>query len=156
MSSDILHTFDNFPYLSDPAGSDGEATGRLSRVQTADKMEVYVKAGVDKWLNNRRKKDFLDSKSHPLENVQNVQRWLAHVLLTTTINLTTALPDKQGNYANILPDEHFYNSDLFGTASATQIQVSPHARRSFRSLTRASHCQLLEVSEFMRLLTAKL
>lgn len=125
VSSTILHTFDSFPYLSDPAGSQNQVTGRLSRVQTADKMEAYVKAGVDKWLNNRRKKDFLDNKSHPLENVQNVQRWLAHVLLTTTINLTTALPDKLGVYAGLLPDEHFYNSDLFGTAAATQIQVSP-------------------------------
>jgi hypothetical protein len=120
ISNDILARFDQFPYLSDNVNSN------LSNIQGADRMENYIKAGMNKWFNSRRQMDFVDEKGHPQVEVKNVKRWLAHVLLTTTVNITSALPNTQPGQTNNFdfPQEHFYNSDLFGTTAAKGIQVS--------------------------------
>ncbi|KEF57336.1 uncharacterized protein A1O9_05253 [Exophiala aquamarina CBS 119918] len=71
--------------------------------------------------------DFVDEKLNPRVEVKNVKRWLAHVLLTTTVNLVSALPNTNSsqNVDFDFPSEHFYNSDLFGVSTATAIQVRP-------------------------------
>ncbi|GAB7356936.1 hypothetical protein MBLNU459_g7782t1 [Dothideomycetes sp. NU459] len=122
ISDSILAKFDQVPYLTDVPDPHKNSTRTLPKVTGADIMELHVESAINKWLNTRQKMDFVDEKSQPLVEVSNVQRWLAHVLLSTTVNMTTALAAKTGTYDNIFPDEHFYNSDLFGTSSAAPIQ----------------------------------
>jgi hypothetical protein len=120
ISDDVLARFDKFPYLNDGVNSN------LSKIQGADGMEAHIKAGMNKWFNSRRQMDFVDEKGHPRVEVKNVKRWLAHLLLTTTVNITSALPVTRSGQANDFdfPQEHFYNSGLFGTPAAKGIQVS--------------------------------
>jgi hypothetical protein len=90
-------------------------------------MQKYIEAGITKWLNTRRQTDFFDEKSQPRTEVRNMKRWLAHVLLTTTVNIGTAQRNTgQGAPPDqwIFAGKHFYNTDLFGTTSAQSIQVS--------------------------------
>lgn len=94
----------------------------------ADTLEKYITSGINRWYTSRKTMDFLDAATKkPLEEVKNVKRWLSHVLLTTTVNMTAARQDNSGDHSQeqyIFPQDHFYNEDLFGSTSATGIQVS--------------------------------
>lgn len=93
-------------------------------------MESYIKSGINRLFSSRRQMDFVDEKLNPRVEVKNVKRWLAHVLLTTTVNITSALQNTQpAQHVDFdFPSEHFYNSDLFGLPAATAIQVRSSSR----------------------------
>ena len=104
----------NAPYLSDVTP--------LSKVLSADNMERYITDGIGSWFTSRWKMDFLDDKKQPLQNVKGLKRWMAHILLTTSVNIQTALPS--GNQW-LMPANHVINFELSSLGDdPTEIWVS--------------------------------
>ncbi|EPE30986.1 hypothetical protein GLAREA_03953 [Glarea lozoyensis ATCC 20868] len=98
------------PYLSDSTP--------LSKVNSADNMEPYITDGISAWFTSRWKMDFLDAKRQPLPKVKGLKRWMAHILLTTSINIQTALPF-QNQW--LMPANNVLNFELLSQGDPTDI-----------------------------------
>jgi hypothetical protein len=103
------------PYLSDSTA--------LSKVNSADNMESYITDGISAWFASRWKMDFLDAKKQPLPKVKGLKRWMSHILLTTTINIQTALPF-QNQW--LMPANNVLNFELLSQGDPTDIWVCFH------------------------------
>ncbi|KAF2225804.1 hypothetical protein BDZ85DRAFT_307780 [Elsinoe ampelina] len=80
--------------------------------QNPNDLEGFIKTGVLNWFTNRQTWDFFDSQRNNLqEHPKNVDRWTAHLFLTTTINIATASQNSEGT-AWIVPNDHFYDQEL--------------------------------------------
>lgn len=102
LSQSELATLSQAPYLN-------SGQGLFSAVDTANVLQPIVQEGVSKWFNQRRLNDF-QLNSTPVK----IQRWMAHYLLTTTVNIQTATPiqTQTGSSSYNAPADHFFNSQL--------------------------------------------
>ena len=116
LSSDDIVAFKKAPYLTKP-GSPSILSG--ATVTTADFLEPLVISGVRAWFKQRQKNDFFDGNGQLLTQPQNVQRWVAHLLLTTTINVAGA-----SNSGFIVPPDHFMDNELLMLDSTFSLTVS--------------------------------
>ena len=91
--------YTNTPYLSSPAGL-------FRRVQDANNLEPIVTNGVSQWFSQRMIRDFTES-GNVKPQADNVDRWMAHLLLTTTVNITTALDDPMVENQCLPPSDFF-------------------------------------------------
>jgi hypothetical protein len=103
----------NAPYLSD--------VNPLSKVASAEQMEIYITDSIGSWFTSRWKMDFLDDKKQPLQKVKGLKRWMAHILLTTSVNIQTALPSEN---QWLMPANHVVNFELLNVGDPTQLWVS--------------------------------
>jgi hypothetical protein len=94
-------------------------------VAFADVLEPIIKDAVTNWYATRLATDFcdtLDPKTQkPRAQPTNVHRWIAHLLLTTTINIQTSQYDGQ-NYT--APYDHFFNYELLQQPAFSDLLVS--------------------------------
>ena len=88
-------------------------------VATADSLEPLILSGVQVWFKQRQKNDFLDDKAQLLTQPHNIQRWVAHLLLTTTINIAGA-----SNQGFVVPPDHFLDNELLILESTFKLAVS--------------------------------
>lgn len=65
--------------------------------------------------------DFLGADKQPLPKVKGLKRWMAHILLTTSVNIQTAL--LSGNQW-FMPANHVLNFELLSARNPTQLWVS--------------------------------
>lgn len=131
------------PYLSDVTP--------LSKITSAENMERYITDGIGSWFASRWKMDFLGADKQPLPNVKGLKRWMAHILLTTSVNIQTALPS--GNQW-FMPANHVLNFELLSAGNPTQLWVSfPYSmkRRSSPKLTVQSRQSSLALSHSQRI-----
>lgn len=87
-------------------------------VQQADQLEPIVKFHINNWYKVRLAADWSSPSSQqkqPKPQPTNVHRWMAHLLLTTTVNFSTSLNDGTTYTA---PPDHFYNNELFLQSSS--------------------------------------
>jgi len=103
----------NAPYLSDITP--------LSKITSADQMERYITDGIASWFASRWRMDFLDNQKQPLQKVKGLKRWMAHILLTTSVNIQTALPS-QNQW--LMPANHVINFELLSVGNPTELWVS--------------------------------
>ncbi|KAK4184363.1 hypothetical protein QBC35DRAFT_59114 [Podospora australis] len=107
------------PYITQP----GSKPRLLSALTVGpDVLERYIKTGVSNFFNQRLNADFfVDSgKSKLVETPLNISRWVAHILLTTTVNIAAAKMDSGGTSFQI-PADHFYDSELLQNAGVGQL-----------------------------------
>ncbi|KIW87788.1 uncharacterized protein Z519_11762 [Cladophialophora bantiana CBS 173.52] len=113
MPQRLKNRFKTAPYLTD------QSTGSVfSLVKSAESLESIVEKGISKWYSTRKSLDFLDSGNRLRSNPSNVRRWMAHLLLNTTINIAVAQTIGQKWRA---PANHFYNREMFSQYSATDL-----------------------------------
>ena len=94
------------PYLT--AGNLPALSG--ASVRDAPLFQNLVESSVTDWYSTRQSSDFVDPTSGgPNTSPQNVQRWMAHLLLTTTVNFATSSDDGSTYTADM---NHFFNSEL--------------------------------------------
>ena len=103
------------PYL---VGSDGSPLAGPF-IDSADNLEPIVKDTVTDWYQSRVNFDFCDpaDKSHqkPRNKPLNIHRWMAHLLLTTTVNFAASNSSDATTYT--VPNDHFYNAELLAGLS---------------------------------------
>jgi hypothetical protein len=85
-------------------------------------MEPYIIYGIEAWFSSRWKMDFLDDKKQPRETIKGLKRWVAHILLTTTVNIQTAQLSSEQKW--LLPPNHFINFELKGQGDPSNLWVS--------------------------------
>ena len=88
-------------------------------VTTADFLEPLILSGVQAWFKQRQKNDFFDGNGQLLTQPHHVQRWVAHLLLTTTINIAGA-----SNQGFVVPPDHFLDNELLILQSTFDLAVS--------------------------------
>ena len=88
-------------------------------VLTADYLEPLILSGVQAWFKQRQKNDFFDEKGQLLTQPHNIKRWVAHLLLTTTINIAGA-----SNQGSVVPPDHFLDNELLILESTFDLAVS--------------------------------
>ena len=83
-------------------------------MRSADTLEPVVIKAVTGWFNSRLSSDFCDpsdpSNQTPLTQPTNVHRWMAHLLLTTTVSFAASNNSAATTYS--IPDDLFYNAEL--------------------------------------------
>lgn len=84
-------------------------------------MEPIVVNGISKWYGTRKTLDFFDSGNRLRSQPSNSRRWIAHLLLTTTVNIAVAQSISQKWFA---PANHFYDKEMLSQYSATGLLVS--------------------------------
>jgi hypothetical protein len=115
--------FKQAPYLTD------QGTGLIfSGITSAESMEPIVENGVNKWYSTRKVMDFFDSQRHLRSEPSNIRRWMAHLLLTTTVNIIVAQTIRQKWFA---PANHFYDQEMLSQYSKTDLLVSYLRSSSF-------------------------
>jgi hypothetical protein len=101
-------------------------------------LEASITRGINGWFNTRRKLDFFGGSSKLVTNPVNIDRWAAHLFLTTTINLGAAVKTGSENNAAldkadfILPGNHLYDQELLNFAGLTQLMVEPGTQNPFK------------------------
>lgn len=152
-------TFMAAPYLT---GTDGVL---FSMVSPADDLQLLIQNGINKWFTQRCAIEFPEPRPAQMATAtataaaaptdqpnpqfpRVIQRWMSHILLTTTINIATANanPDRHGTTAWVAPLDHFINnmmlhcgrfSDLLVSHVmflACQITANTHTSLKFRRL----------------------
>ncbi|KAJ4320190.1 hypothetical protein N0V84_005975 [Fusarium piperis] len=102
LSEEDIAEFKDLPWITRKGGS------LLSAISTnPNNLEDAITKGVDNWFNTRSSLDFPEDKINT--NPTNIPRWVAHLFLTTTINIGCALSD-DSKY--ILPPNHLYDYEL--------------------------------------------
>ena len=114
-STDDITAFKSAPYLTRPGNPSvlGGAT-----VRTADFLENLILSGVQAWFKQRQKNDFFNAQGQLLTQPHNIQRWVAHILLTTTINIAGA-----SNQGFVVPPDHFLDNELLILQSTFDLAV---------------------------------
>lgn len=109
LSADDIKELQGLPWITQ------EGQDVLSAINTSPgELEEAIEQGVDNWFETRKGLDFGSSKNIN-KNPSNIPRWVAHLFLTTTINIGCAQSDGS---TNMIPLNHFYNSELLGQVSA--------------------------------------
>jgi hypothetical protein len=100
-------------------------------VGMAEELESIVEESLIDWYETRVQYDFCDPKDTsnqtPLAQPRNINRWMAHLLLTTTVNFAASATSDAKSY--IIPNDHFYNQELLSQLSfknGKKIAVTPH------------------------------
>ncbi|OJJ76862.1 hypothetical protein ASPBRDRAFT_201942 [Aspergillus brasiliensis CBS 101740] len=84
LSDTQVELFRTLPYLS-PSSWD-----LLGNVDSAEKLEHdFITKLVSSWFAQHHDNDFMITKTQYKTNPANLHRWMAHLLLTTTINIAT-------------------------------------------------------------------
>lgn len=98
----------NYPYLS-------TENVPLGKVLPANILEQIVRDAVRMCFTRRIQNDFLSADMTPNPNPPNIQRWMAHLLLTTTINIAAAenSTEGSGHEAFLAPQNLFLDVDTF-------------------------------------------
>jgi hypothetical protein len=105
------------PYLTAP----GLPVLSGASVRDAHNFQDIVEDGVRNWYGTRLTSDFIDPKTKgPRANPNNVQRWMAHLLLTTTVNFATSTSDGTSYTADM---NLFFNSELLLSGTDFGIMV---------------------------------
>jgi hypothetical protein len=79
-------------------------------VRDAHNFQDVVEDSIRNWYGTRLSSDFLESNNGaPKTSPGNVQRWMAHLLLTTTVNFATSTSNGSTYTADM---NHFFNSEL--------------------------------------------
>jgi len=105
------------PYITQPG------QGLLSALTTGpDVLELMIEDGVSNWFSQRVKSDFFDTGSNFLPSPAHIPRWVAHLFLTTTVNIVAAAMDSDGATIAI-PSDHFYDNELLSSAGVGQLLV---------------------------------
>ncbi|KAL8724854.1 MAG: hypothetical protein Q9166_007708 [cf. Caloplaca sp. 2 TL-2023] len=82
----------------------------FQNVSSPEVLEGFVSNGVSNLFQTRRDADFIDTNNmSPLAQPKNIARWVAHLLLTTTVNIRSSHLDHQ---KLIAPIDHFYDNEL--------------------------------------------
>jgi hypothetical protein len=116
LSADDIKEFQDLRWITQEGGDVLSAINTSPRV-----LEEAIKQGVNHWFDTRKSLDYLSS-GKVKTNPSNIPRWVAHLFLTTTINIGCALSDgPTGKY--ILPSNHLYDSELLSAVS-TNLMVS--------------------------------
>ena len=112
--ADLL-AFKNAPYLTKPGNPTplGGAT-----VLGANDLEPLILSGLQAWFTQRKINDFSGLGGQLEPQPKNIQRWVSHLLLTTTINI--AGPNGQDF---TIPPDHFFNNELLGLQSVFTLTV---------------------------------
>ncbi len=76
-------------------------------VLTADNLEPLIISGLQAWFKERQISDFNSAGGQLVPQPKNIQRWVSHLLLTTTINI--AGPRNQDS---TIPPDHFFDNEL--------------------------------------------
>ncbi|KAK4224652.1 hypothetical protein QBC38DRAFT_12997 [Podospora fimiseda] len=112
-------TFLAAPYLTQPSSKP-----RLLSALTVgpDLLEKFIETGVNNLFNHRLTNDFFvnSTRSKLRDSPAHLSRWVAHLLLTTTINMAAAKMDSGGTSFQI-PRNHFYNDELLSDAYLGQL-----------------------------------
>ena len=88
-------------------------------------MMGFITTAISNYMQSRAAGDFRDDSSQLLPKIESgLKRWAAHILLTTSINIGTALPDQTPGRDFDVPADHFYNLELVvATLNRTRIWV---------------------------------
>ena len=115
-------SFKAAPYLTQP----GQEI--LSRVNhNPNDLEDIIINGISNWFVRRQKLDFFDStQSNLLPSPANIPRWVAHLFLTTTVNIAAAMANSDGSIF-IIPLDHFYDHELLYGSSMSDLLASHSA-----------------------------
>jgi hypothetical protein len=120
MTQTQIEFLKTIPYLSRDNGLFQGAS-----VKPADSLEGVIGPLVTTWSDNRAKKDFTyhddAGRIRPLELPQNVHRWMAHLLLTTTVNFASANFNTNDDTKWNAPQDHFFNSELLANADYSSL-----------------------------------
>ena len=82
----------------------------FQNVSSSEVLEGFVSNGISNLFQTRRDADFINPDDlSPLTQPKNIGRWMAHLLLTTTINIISSHSDRQRLMA---PVDHFFNNEL--------------------------------------------
>ncbi|KAL3444584.1 hypothetical protein BJX65DRAFT_283185 [Aspergillus insuetus] len=101
-----LQHFKSKPYLSN-------GNLALENIRSADNLEVIVRRGVAAWNAERKKHDFKNGDGSLKLSPANIPRWVAHLLLTTTVNIHCGERGQIGGKNIVtLPPSHFFNKDV--------------------------------------------
>lgn len=90
-------------------------------------LETLVKPVIKKWMMNRLDKDFFSKPEELVKSPTNVRRWMAHLLLTTSINISTS--ETSRGDPDILTmmtgrgRNHFLNDELLTTDYGTSLNL---------------------------------
>ncbi|KAK6352357.1 hypothetical protein TWF730_009186 [Orbilia blumenaviensis] len=109
LSKATINSYLQYPYLSDE--NTGSPFSKLGNGN--DLQKNIIQPGVMNWFNQRFKNDFKDSSGKFLDEPLNVKRWAAHAIMTTTINIITAVEDPAGG-RKLPPMSMFVNQDAIG------------------------------------------
>ncbi|KAI9170659.1 hypothetical protein HJFPF1_00129 [Paramyrothecium foliicola] len=117
LSTEAIEKIKKVPYL---IGNDGTPLGGENIVM-ADELESIVEESLIDWYGTRVHNDFCDPKDPsnqtPLEQPKNIHRWMAHLLLTTTVNFAASATSGATTYT--IPNDHFYNQELLSQLTFT-------------------------------------
>ncbi|KAK3368704.1 hypothetical protein B0H63DRAFT_529067 [Podospora didyma] len=107
------------PYITQPGGA------ILSQLtEGPGVLEDMITTGVSNWFKQRQKTDFFDASSKLLSSPRNIPRWVAHLLLTTTINIVAARMESDGDTFQI-PLDHFYDNELLQNVLGNLLDEAP-------------------------------
>ena len=82
----------------------------FQNVGSPEVLEGFVSTGISNLFETRRDADFINVEDmSPLSQPKNVERWMAHLLLTTTVNIGSSHTDRQILKA---PVDHFFDNEL--------------------------------------------
>ncbi|KAL2785090.1 hypothetical protein BJX66DRAFT_315515 [Aspergillus keveii] len=85
----------------------------LGNIKSADHLETIVRRGVSAWNAQRKKHDFKNEDGTLKLSPANIPRWMAHLLLTTTVNIHCGERGQLGGQDIVtLPPSHFFNKDV--------------------------------------------
>jgi len=109
-SPDVKQQLLNTAWIS----SNGNPFGK---VETADQLQLFIQSGVDQWTSQRKQHDFSGSPSQV-----KIQRWMAHLLLTTTVNIQAGqFTSIAGKDAVGIPIDFFINSNSQISGNLTKV-----------------------------------
>ena len=81
-------------------------------MDSAENLEESIRSTVTNWYDTRLQNDLIDTSKDgqkPKTQPSNIPRWMAHFLLTTTINIATSQTDGTTYRA---PLDHFIDNEL--------------------------------------------
>ncbi|KAH8147163.1 uncharacterized protein LAJ45_08641 [Morchella importuna] len=108
-------SFMSTPYIS----SDGNL---FSGVSDANKIQITIQNGVTRWYTQRSKNHFPEPLGGAASSTRVIQRWMSHVLLTITVNITVAAVNTNlPGMAWFAPADHFINNMMLKLSSFSDL-----------------------------------
>ena len=111
-SDDDEKLFNSTPWLTGP----GQSIFTGASVRFANELEPSIKSTVTNWYSVRLMNDLAEPSASndqkPKKQPSNIPKWMAHILLTTTINISTSTND---GVTYTAPLDHFVNNELLSS-----------------------------------------
>ncbi|KAI0096803.1 hypothetical protein GGR51DRAFT_578638 [Nemania sp. FL0031] len=127
----ILKKYELLPYITIPGSSILSAVNR-----NPNELENAITNCVRNWYSTRKKNDFLDPSMDLLRQPKNIPRWVSHLFLTTTINMSSALQNTSSDsvletYSMpvgswVIPNSQFYSQELLSLTTFSEL-LPPNA-----------------------------